>query len=187
MDSYWRAKSLHGNTTHAHGRCLPLLRACPSTASARKHAAGRASRGLPSAVSGMHNRSSACHCLHNTPTCRQGQAASSHHSGFRVHTTNIGAAPGHGSLLHASRAEQPFLPSSTGSPKRGASLARAPARGSVAASAGAGSLMDVFQAIQAQMQGMAASDEPPLADVDVSKMAFHPAGRYDFDVMRSPQ
>ncbi|CAL5223971.1 g6580 [Coccomyxa viridis] len=36
--------------------------------------------------------------------------------------------------------------------------------------------MDVFQAIQAQMQGMAASDEPPLADVDVSHMAFHPAG-----------
>ena len=37
--------------------------------------------------------------------------------------------------------------------------------------------MDVFQAMQAQMQGMAASDEPPLADVDVSDLTFHPAGR----------
>lgn len=50
----------------------------------------------------------------------------------------------------------------------------------MAASAGAGSLMDVFQAIQAQMQGVAASDEPPLAHVEVSRMAFHPAGTCDF-------
>ena len=51
------------------------------------------------------------------------------------------------------------------------------ARGQVAAGAGSGSLMDVFQAIQAQMQGMAAAEEPPLADVDVSDLTFHPAGR----------
>ena len=38
--------------------------------------------------------------------------------------------------------------------------------------------MDVFQAIQAQMQGMATSDEPPSADVDVSHLAFHPAGTH---------
>ena len=37
--------------------------------------------------------------------------------------------------------------------------------------------MEVFQAMQAQMQGMAASEEPPLADVDVSDLTFHPAGR----------
>ena len=59
----------------------------------------------------------------------------------------------------------------------GALRAAGSARGQVAAGAGSGSLMDVFQAMQAQMQGMAASDEPPLADVDVSDLTFHPAGR----------
>ena len=59
----------------------------------------------------------------------------------------------------------------------GALRAAQSARGQVAARAGSGSLMDVFQAMQAQMQGMAASDEPPLADVDVSDLTFHPAGR----------
>ena len=59
----------------------------------------------------------------------------------------------------------------------GALVAARSARGEVAAGAGSGSLMDVFQAMQAQMQGMAAADEPPLADVDVSDLTFHPAGR----------
>ena len=59
----------------------------------------------------------------------------------------------------------------------GALRAAQSARGQVAARAGSGSLMDVFQAMQAQMQGMAASEEPPLADVDVSDLTFHPAGR----------
>ena len=43
--------------------------------------------------------------------------------------------------------------------------------------------MDVFQAIQAQMQGIAASDEPPQADVEVSHLAFHPAGTYDLNAL----
>ncbi len=59
----------------------------------------------------------------------------------------------------------------------GALTAACSARAQVAAGAGSGSLMNVFQAMQAQMQGMAASDEPPMADVDVSDLTFHPAGR----------
>ncbi|CAK0738148.1 hypothetical protein CVIRNUC_001001 [Coccomyxa viridis] len=58
----------------------------------------------------------------------------------------------------------------------GALTAACSARAQVAAGAGSGSLMDVFQAMQAQMQGMAASDKPPMADVDVSDLTFHPAG-----------
>ncbi len=179
MDSYWRAKSLHGITAHAHRCSLHLLSACPSTARPRRDATGRASQGCASAASRIHKHSSACHSLHSAPTRRQGQDLRSHRGDVSISAATTGAAAGHSSPLHASQTEPAVLPISCSSPGRRASLARTPTRGSVAASAGAGSLMDVFQAIQAQMQGMAASDEPPLADVDVSHMAFHPAGRND--------
>ena len=185
MDSYWRAPSLHGIAAQAHGCSLPPLRAFPSAARARKNAVGHTPQVHASAASGIHNRSSACHSAHSAPTHWQGPDVSSHCGGLRAKAASIGAASGHGSLLHASQTTQPFLFSDTRSPQRRAFLARPPARGSVAASAGSGSLMDVFQAIQAQMQGMAASDEPPLADVNVSHVAFHPAGRFDFHVMRA--
>ena len=38
-------------------------------------------------------------------------------------------------------------------------------------------VMSCHLLLQAQMQGMAASEGPPLADVEVSQMTFHPAGQ----------
>lgn len=170
MDSYWRAKSLHGITAHAKVCSLPQFRAWPSPGKAIEHA----SRHIPimsaSAASETFRCSSACPSLHSAPTYRQRQDVCSQSSNVR---------PGARTSRAACQAQRPCLLSTSSSPKRRASIARGPARGSVAASAGAGSLMDVFQAIQAQMQGMAASDEPPLADVDVSHMAFHPAGMFN--------
>lgn len=81
------------------------------------------------------------------------------------------------SLSLASQAGPLQTPSNAG-PAWGAYSEGSPARGSIAALAGGSSLMDVFQAIQMQMQGMAPSDEPPLADVEVSQMIFHPPGAH---------
>lgn len=39
-------------------------------------------------------------------------------------------------------------------------------------------LAGILQAIQAQMQGQAASGEPPSADVEVKQLTYHPAGRF---------
>lgn len=39
-------------------------------------------------------------------------------------------------------------------------------------------LAGILQAIQAQMQGQAASGEPPRADVEVKQLTYHPAGGF---------
>ena len=86
-------------------------------------------------------------------------------------------ARSHTNLSLASHAGPLRLPSNAG-PAWGRHPEGSHARGCVAALAGGNSLMDVFQAIQMQMQGMAPSDEPPLADVEVSQMIFHPPGAH---------
>ena len=180
MDKYRQAKSLPRLAGRAHWWSLPQLRAWPSLQRATRDAVRGTSPVCASVLCGnRHLGRSACCSLHSTRAHTKDQELYSQCSAVRTGGETTGAAPAKGSRLHASLTEACFSPSSSSSPGRSrATPAGWAARGSVAALAGAGGLMDVFQAIQAQMQGMAASDEPPLADLDVSHLAFHPAGTH---------
>lgn len=137
-----------------------------------KHTDGSICRDATGRMKCRHRATSAYHSLHSSSVCKA--AEHMHHTrskavsaGMERHAESLPAAA---ISLAAQRSSRPCSAGLGGRPDK--------AREGVAASAGGGNLIDVFQAIQAQMEGMAASHEPPLADVEVSQMTFHPAGRH---------